>query len=148
MAKLFNLEIITPERTFYRGEVESVIVNTVGGQMGVLKGNAPLVTALVSGDLKIQKDGKWYHAANSNGFMEVTPEKVIIFCQTVFWPSEMEQNELLDKERRQREARMPIRVPLKQNYFFFPKMIKVLSSKRALLNMIRRPAGQRRQSKR
>ena len=36
--------------------------------------------------------------------MEVTPEKVIIFCQTVFWPSEMEQNELLDKERRQREA--------------------------------------------
>ena len=78
MAKLFNLEIITPERTFYRGEVESVIVNTVGGQMGVLKGNAPLVTALVSGDLKIQKDGKWYHAANSNGFMEVTPEKVII----------------------------------------------------------------------
>lgn len=104
MAKLFNLEIITPERTFYRGEVESVIVNTVGGQMGVLKGNAPLVTALVSGDLKIQKDGKWYHAANSNGFMEVTPEKVIIFCQTVFWPSEMEQSELLDKERRQREA--------------------------------------------
>lgn len=104
MASLFKLEIITPERTFYRGEVESIIVNTVGGQMGVLKGNLPLVTALVSGDLKIQKDEKWYHAANSNGFMEVTPEKVMIFCQTVFWPSEMEQSQLLDKERRQREA--------------------------------------------
>lgn len=104
MASQFYLEIITPERTFYKGEVESVIIPTVGGQMGILKGNIPLVTALQSGEVKIKKDGKWYYAANSEGFAEVTQEKVVLFCQTVFWPGEMEMAELEEKERRQQEA--------------------------------------------
>lgn len=104
MASQFYLEIITPERTFYKGEVESVIIPTVGGQMGILKGNIPLVTALQSGEVKIKKDGKWYYAANSDGFAEVTQEKVVLFCQTVFWPGEMEMAELEEKERRQQEA--------------------------------------------
>ena len=55
MASQFYLEIITPERTFYQGEVESVIIPTVGGQMGILKGNIPLMTALQSGEVKITK---------------------------------------------------------------------------------------------
>ena len=103
MANKFRLEIITPERTFYQGEVESLVLPTVGGQMGVLKGNIPLVSVLVSGEIKIQKDGKWYYAANSDGFVEVTPDKVVIFCETVFWPGEMEMEILKEKERHQRE---------------------------------------------
>ena len=104
MASQFYLEIITPERTFYKGEVESIIIPTVGGQMGILKGNIPLITVLQSGELKIKKDGKWYYAANSDGFAEVTQDKVVVFCQTVFWPGEMEIEDLKEKERRQREA--------------------------------------------
>ena len=104
MASQFYLEIITPERTFYQGEVESIIIPTVGGQMGILKGNIPLITVLQSGELKIKKDGKWYYAANSDGFAEVTQDKVVVFCQTVFWPGEMEIEDLKEKERRQREA--------------------------------------------
>lgn len=103
MENQFTIEIITPERLFFQGEVESLVINTVGGQMGVLKGNIPLITAVESGELKIKKDGKWYSAANSNGFMEITPQKVLLFCQTVFWPSEMEENALREKERHQRE---------------------------------------------
>ena len=86
MASQFYLEIITPERTFYKGEVESIIIPSVGGQMGILKGNIPLMTALQSGKIKIKKDGKWYYAANSDGFAEVAQDKVVVFCQTVFWP--------------------------------------------------------------
>ena len=104
MASQFYLEIITPERTFYKGEVESIIIPAVGGQMGILKGNIPLMTALQSGEVKIKKDGKWYYAANSDGFVEVAQDKVVVFCQTIFWPGEMEMDELKDKERRQREA--------------------------------------------
>ena len=104
MASQFYLEIITPERTFYQGEVESITIPTVGGQMGILKGNIPLITVLQSGELKIKKDGKWYYAANSDGFAEVTQDKVVVFCQTVFWPGEMEIEDLKEKERRQREA--------------------------------------------
>ena len=103
MASQFYLQIITPERTFYQGEVESVIIPTVGGQMGVLKGNIPLITALQSGEVKIKKDGKWHYAANSDGFAEVTPDKVLLFCETIFWPDEMEMEQLKEKERHQRE---------------------------------------------
>lgn len=104
MANCFNLEIITPLRKFFGGEVESLVVTTVGGQMGVMKGTIPLVTALVSGTLQIKVDGKWHYAANSEGFMEVTPEKTVIFCQTAFWPAELEQEELLEKQRIAQEA--------------------------------------------
>jgi len=103
MANVFKVEIITPERTFYQGEVESLILPTIGGQMGILRGNAPLVSVLVSGEIKLQKGGKWYYAASSDGFVEVTPQKVVIFCETVFWPGEMEMEELKEKERHQRE---------------------------------------------
>ena len=104
MASTFYIEIITPERTFFCGEVESLIVNTVGGEMGVLKGNIPLVTALVSGKIKLKVKDKWYYAANSDGFLEVTPSKTVIFCQTVFWPDEMKDADLKEKERHHREA--------------------------------------------
>lgn len=42
----FLLQIITPERLLYEGLVNSVILNTVDGQMGILKGRAPACVLL------------------------------------------------------------------------------------------------------
>ena len=34
----FKLEIVTPERTFYKGMCESIVLETGSGKMGVLNG--------------------------------------------------------------------------------------------------------------
>jgi F-type H+-transporting ATPase subunit epsilon len=90
MAKSFHLDVITPEREFYNGEVESLTVETIDGQICVLAGHLPLVTALGVGVLKIVKTGgEVAEAAHMEGFMQVGREKVVMFAQACEWPNEI-----------------------------------------------------------
>lgn len=89
--KSFILNVITPEREFFSGEVESLTVETIAGQICVLAGHTPLVTALGIGVLKITKrGGERVAASHSEGFMQVTPEKVSVFAQSCEWPDEID----------------------------------------------------------
>jgi len=46
LPKSIHLEIVTPDRFFFRGEVESVTVPAVTGYLGILPGHAPLLSEL------------------------------------------------------------------------------------------------------
>ncbi len=48
------LEIVTPEASIFRGEVESVTVPGVDGQFQMLNNHAPIVSLLQEGNVKIQ----------------------------------------------------------------------------------------------
>jgi F-type H+-transporting ATPase subunit epsilon len=48
-----TLEIVTPERRIYRGTVESVLIPTTSGEIGILPGHVPLLTQLVAGELRV-----------------------------------------------------------------------------------------------
>ena len=58
MANEFALEIVTPDKFFYQGEAEMIIVRTTEGDRGILKNHRPLVTGLATGTLRIKKNGK------------------------------------------------------------------------------------------
>lgn len=92
MASTFNLEIITPQRQFFTGNVEMIIIKTPQGEMGVLHGHIPMVVAIESGPIRILQDGKWLEAALSEGFIEVKQEKAIILADTAEWPEEIDVN--------------------------------------------------------
>ena len=92
MASTFNLEIITPERKFFSGEVETVILKTLEGEIGILKGHAQMVIAVAIGPMRIKKDGEWLEAVLSEGFMEITQDKTIILTDTAEWPNEIDTN--------------------------------------------------------
>ena len=64
MYNKFNLEIITPEKQFFSGEVEDIIVTTPDGEMGILNNHYRTVACLVPGSIIILVDGKWRDAAN------------------------------------------------------------------------------------
>ena len=90
MAKSFHLEIIASDRVFYKGDCEHLVVTALDGMLGILSGHEPLVTALPTGELKYMVDGKWKHAAISEGFMEVMPEFAIILADTCELPEEID----------------------------------------------------------
>lgn len=48
------LEIVTPEASIYRGEVESVTVPGVMGEFQMLKNHAPIVSLLQKGNVKVK----------------------------------------------------------------------------------------------
>ena len=48
MAKPFQLEILTPERAFYRGECISVIVPVSDGMLGIMANHTPMTAAILA----------------------------------------------------------------------------------------------------
>jgi F-type H+-transporting ATPase subunit epsilon len=89
--KTFHLEVITPYRKFYEGDVEEIIVTTTTGQIGILKDHIPLTTPIAhAGTLQIKKDGEWKEAFISGGFMEVRRDGVTILSSAAEWPEEID----------------------------------------------------------
>ena len=56
----FHLSIVTPERMFFDGEAERVVVRTISGDVGILKGHAKYISALGTGALKLHTDGRQF----------------------------------------------------------------------------------------
>jgi len=88
----FDLRIITPERIFYEDQVEMVELNTVEGEVGILKGHIPMSMVVAPGILTITKDGESQNAALHAGFIEVLPNKVSILAEVVEWPTEIDKD--------------------------------------------------------
>ena len=49
------LEIVTPEARVYSDTVDSVVIPTVEGEVGVLAGHIPLLTQVDHGELRVTK---------------------------------------------------------------------------------------------
>jgi F-type H+-transporting ATPase subunit epsilon len=78
-----NLEILTPEKKLFNGEVYGVQMPGISGSFEVLENHAPLVSALKSGRLKVIKD-KQNHLAHfdiQGGFVEVLGNKVTVLVE-------------------------------------------------------------------
>jgi len=85
-----NLEILTPEKKLYSGEVYGVQMPGISGSFEVLEKHAPLISALKPGRLKILKDksalssGGQNHLVNfdiQGGFVEVLNNKVTVLVE-------------------------------------------------------------------
>ena len=67
-----KLEIITPTAKVFEGDVDSVQLPGVEGEMGVLPHHEALVTELKAGELVIVQNGKSQVLAIGEGFAEIT----------------------------------------------------------------------------
>ena len=91
MAEVFGIEIITPDRIFYKGEATMIEFNTAAGEIGVYRNHIPLTTVLAPGVVTIHKDGEdKVIAAVHSGFAEILPEKVTLLAETAEWPDEID----------------------------------------------------------
>lgn len=92
MASTFDLEIVTPERKFFTGQVEMVTLKTPDGEIGILAGHTPMVVAVSIGPIRIKQNGEWLDAVLTEGFMEIKQDKTIILTDTAEWPDEIDAN--------------------------------------------------------
>ncbi len=110
MADLFKLKIITPDRTFYEGEVSMVEFNTTEGEIGVLKGHIPLTVVIAPGILTITEAEGTKEAALHSGFAEVLQDGVVIMAEIIEWPTEIDL-ERAEGARDRAEERLRSRSP-------------------------------------
>ena len=76
-----HVVVLSPERTVYEGAADSVIVPAYNGQLGILRGHAPLMALLGEGSLRITSGGQElrYHVAG--GFLQVADNQVTILSE-------------------------------------------------------------------
>ena len=71
-----KLEVITPERSFYTGDVTFVELNTTEGEVGIYARHIPMTMIIAPGVLTItEEDGTMKKAALLKGFVEVRSEE-------------------------------------------------------------------------
>ena len=81
--KSFTLEIVTPRKTVFKGEVVSFSAPGVLGGFQVLHNHAPLLSELQVGEVKfIEASGKEARYATSGGFVEVKDNHVVMLAET------------------------------------------------------------------
>lgn len=79
-----NLSVLTPGREIFNGPITSVKVPGISGQFEILKGHAPIVSALGQGEIRIIDDaGKSVTYKIDKGFVEVLHEEVSLLVQGV-----------------------------------------------------------------
>ncbi len=78
-----TLEILTPEKKLFSGDVYGVQMPGISGSFEVLDKHAPLVSALKAGRIKVLRD-KQNHSAHydiQGGFVEVLNNKVTVLVE-------------------------------------------------------------------
>ena len=94
-----HLEIVTPEKLAYEGEVDSVQLPGSEGELGVLPHHAPLISTLGAGELRLRKGGQEEFFAIVGGFLQVLPDKVVVMAETADMASEIDLEKAQEARR-------------------------------------------------
>jgi F-type H+-transporting ATPase subunit epsilon len=66
-----KIRVIAPDRTVWNAEAEEVILPSSTGQLGILTGHIPLLTALDIGVMRVRVEKDWIPIVLLGGFAEV-----------------------------------------------------------------------------
>ncbi|MEM8829640.1 MAG: ATP synthase F1 subunit epsilon [Cyanobacteria bacterium P01_G01_bin.19] len=73
-----NVKIITPGKTVWDDKAEEIVLPSTTGQLGILGGHAPLLTALEVGVMRVRPEKDWKTIAVMGGFAEVENDEIKI----------------------------------------------------------------------
>ncbi|MBW7882254.1 MAG: F0F1 ATP synthase subunit epsilon [Caldilineaceae bacterium] len=133
------VDIVTPEKLLFSGEVDMVTLPGTNGQMGVLHGHAPLLTTLDIGEIILHRAEGNEFLAVSGGVVEVRPDKVTILADTAE-PSEEIDAERAEAARTRAERLLADNPPPQQ----LPEIMAALRRSSLRLKVARRHQGRRR----
>jgi len=76
-----TLEIVTPEAKVYSDTIDSVVIPTVEGEIGVLPGHIPLLTQVEDGELRVTKGATTELLVVSGGFAQIDGDRVRVLAE-------------------------------------------------------------------
>lgn len=88
-----TVRVVAPDKTVWDSIAEEVILPSTTGQLGILTGHAPLLTALDIGVMRVRPGKEWVAIALMGGFAEIENDEVTILVNGA------EKGEAIDKEK-------------------------------------------------
>jgi F-type H+-transporting ATPase subunit epsilon len=111
----FHVEMVAADRTVWSGTATMVSAKTVEGDIGILRGHAPVLSLLAPSPVEITGEDGVVHAAVDGGFISVAGDRVSILAERAILAedikvdeerSELEEAQALDSDDDQRELRI------------------------------------------
>ncbi|MBZ4220545.1 MAG: ATP synthase F1 subunit epsilon [Chlorobium sp.] len=82
--KSFQIEIVTPQKIHFSGEVVSVTAPGELGQFQIMRNHAPLLSSLTKGKVKLAlADNTEQSFSILDGFFEVSSNKAILLTESI-----------------------------------------------------------------
>ena len=77
-----NLEIITPDKKLFEGQVKSAVFPVAEGSFGLLNNHAAMIATLKKGNIELIEENNTTHTFEVNGgVVEVFKNKVIVLAE-------------------------------------------------------------------
>ena len=99
-----TLEIVTPEARVFSETIDSVVIPTVEGEIGILPGHIPLLTQVDSGELRVTKGSSTYHLAVGRGFAEIEGDRVSVLAESAISEEKIDESLVEKAKQRAEEA--------------------------------------------
>ena len=112
--KTFHLEIVTPDKQFFIGEAEALVLPALDGSLGVEAGHEPIATAVVPGELRFRQSGEWTYAVVGQGLTEIMPDRVMVLVSAAERPEDIDLKRAEAARERAEAARERAEERLKQ----------------------------------
>lgn len=78
---MIKVSVISPERTLFEGEVESLVAPAFDGEVGILSGHAPMMTLLGHGELRLGTGAATRRFGVAGGFLQVVDDQVRVVTE-------------------------------------------------------------------
>lgn len=130
MDRLFYLEIITPEKQFYVGPAEGLVIPALDGAYGVQPGHEPVVTAIEPGTLRYQVDGIWQEAVVSDGLAEIMPDYAVLLVSSAERPEEIDRARA-ERAKERAEERLRQKQSVREYYLSKAALARAMARLRA-----------------
>jgi F-type H+-transporting ATPase subunit epsilon len=101
---MLDLQIVTPERVAFEGEIEQITLPTSLGQITVLPGHVSLVTQIVPGELIIKQQNKFKSFAAGYGFADINSKKVSVLTDLADYAEDISEKEAEEARKRAQDA--------------------------------------------
>ncbi|RRN77066.1 ATP synthase F1 subunit epsilon [Pseudoxanthomonas sp. SGD-10] len=75
------LEILTPDKKVFDGDITSVTVPGTQGSFEILNNHAPIISTLEKGDVIVRSSGKQQKFLIDGGVVEVINNKIILLAE-------------------------------------------------------------------
>ena len=99
-----KLEIVTPEAIVYSESVDSVVLPTRQGEVGIQPGHIPLLTMVEPGELQVMKGSESTALAVDKGFANVRHDQVSVLTEAAIDVSAIDLSAAAEAQKRAQEA--------------------------------------------
>lgn len=99
-----KLDIVSPEKTLYSGEVDQITVDTADGRIAILPHHVNLFTKVITGELKLKIGSKEEILAVTGGFLQVSNNVVTLLADYAIHAEDIDVQKAIEAQKRAEEV--------------------------------------------